>query len=82
VSKTDEQIADLKLAKNDTDTWLAHLNDAQGKWLAYRDAHCEFHTYLNRGGTIQPLVWRTAAIRLTQLRTADLESWLKEDSEK
>jgi uncharacterized protein YecT (DUF1311 family) len=64
------------------DSWLRHLTDVQEKWLSYRRAHCEFQTYLNRGGTIRPLLWAREANRLTELRIADLESWLKQDSEK
>lgn len=63
-------------------SWLDHLKDAQEKWLAYRKAHCEFDTYLNRGGTIRSLLWGKEATRLTQLRISDLESWLRHDSER
>jgi uncharacterized protein YecT (DUF1311 family) len=64
------------------DSWLDHLKDAQEKWLAYRKAHCEFDTYLNRGGTIRPLLWGMEATRLTHLRISDLETWIKQDSER
>lgn len=64
------------------ESWLHHLKDAQEKWLSYCKAHCEFQTYLNRGGTIRPLLWAKEANRLTELRIADLESWLKQDSER
>ncbi len=63
-------------------SWLDHLKDAQEKWLAYRKAHCEFDTYLNQGGTIRSLLWGKEATRLTQLRISDLESWLRQDSER
>ena len=63
-------------------SWLDHLKDAQEKWLAYRKAHCEFDTYLNRGGTIRSLLWGKEATRLTHLRISDLESWLRQDSER
>lgn len=76
--------ADRRLASSGgtdaDDNWLSHLTDAQEKWLLFRNAHCEFQTYLNRGGTIAPLLWAQEANRLTQLRIADLESWLKRDS--
>jgi len=63
-------------------SWLEHLKDVQAKWLAYRNAHCEFDTYLNRGGTIRSLLWGKEAARLTKVRISDLESWLNEDSER
>jgi len=82
VEKADKRFAELKLSRNDGDTWLAHLKDSQATWLAYRNAQCEFHTYLNRGGTIRPLVWANEAKRLTEMRISDVESWLKQDSER
>jgi len=63
-------------------SWLEHLKDVQEKWLAYRKAHCDFDTNLNRGGTIRSLLWGKEATRLTQLRISDFESWLRQDSEK
>jgi uncharacterized protein YecT (DUF1311 family) len=82
VSETDARHSELKLPKMYDGSWLAHLRDAQDKWLAYRNAHCEFHTYLNGGGSIRPYVWANEANRITQLRITDLESWLKQDSER
>jgi uncharacterized protein YecT (DUF1311 family) len=63
-------------------SWLDSFREEQSKWLSYREAHCDFHTYLNQGGTIRPLLWATEANRLTVSRAAYLESWLKRDSEK
>jgi uncharacterized protein YecT (DUF1311 family) len=63
-------------------SWLHSLDDAEEKWLSYRDAHCDFATYLNRGGTIRPLLWAGEATRLTEARIAELRSWLKDTSEK
>lgn len=63
-------------------SWLDHLKDAQEKWLAYRNAHCDFETYLNRGGTIRSLLWGKEATRQTQRRISDLEAWIKQDSER
>lgn len=62
-------------------SWLSHLKDAQNKWLAYRNAQCEFHTFLNRGGAICSMIWGHEAKRLTDLRISDLASWLKRDDE-
>jgi uncharacterized protein YecT (DUF1311 family) len=81
VRDTDRRLSEVNLPKQDGSTWLGRLIEVRDKWVAYRNAQCEFHTYLNRGGTIRPLVWATEANRLTQLRIADLDSWLKRDSE-
>ena len=81
VRDTEAKYSTAEVTKKD-DSWLACLKDAQEKWLLYRKAHCDFHTYLNRGGTIRPLLWAGEASRLTEVRIADLESWLKRDSER
>jgi len=55
-------------------TWVGCLDDAQEKWLSYRNSQCEFETYLNRGGTIRSMIWSSAAERLTKNRIAELQS--------
>ena len=62
------------------ESWLHSLDAAEEKWLSYRDAQCDFATHLNRGGTIRPLLWAGEAARLTDIRIAELHSWLKETS--
>lgn len=57
------------------------LDDAEEKWLSYRNAQCEFDTHLNRGGTIRPTLWAGEATRLTEIRIAELRSWLRRESE-
>lgn len=59
------------------DTWLSCLDGAQEKWLAYRNAECEFETYLSRGGTIRSMLWGNKAERLTKARIEELESFSK-----
>jgi uncharacterized protein YecT (DUF1311 family) len=63
-------------------TWLQSLNEAQEKWLSFRNAQCEFDTYLNRGGSMRPLVWASEAVRLTEIRIAELRDWLSSESER
>jgi uncharacterized protein YecT (DUF1311 family) len=62
-------------------SWLRSLEGAQEKWLLYRKAQCDFDTYLNRGGTIRPTLWASEATRLTEIRIAELRSWLRRESE-
>lgn len=81
VRDTDATLVNLKLPGPDSGSWLDRARDAQTKWLAYRDAQCEFQTHLNRGGTIRPLLWAREADRITRARIADLESWLKQESD-
>ncbi len=55
-------------------TWVSCLDDTQEKWLLYRDAQCEFETYLNRGGTIRSMIWGGVAEKLTKARIAELQA--------
>ncbi len=80
VKDTDDKLSPLTAGSAD-DNWLHFLDDAEGKWLSYRNAQCDFATYLNRGGTIRPTLWAGEAARLTEIRIAELRSWLKQDSE-
>jgi uncharacterized protein YecT (DUF1311 family) len=57
------------------------LDDAEDKWLLYRNAQCEFYRYFSRDGTISTMLWAVEATRLTEVRIAELRSWLKLHSE-
>ena len=72
---------DVRLPADPVDGWLHRLEDAEGKWLSYRNAQCEFDTYRSRSGTIRPLLWAGEATRLTELRVTELRSWLERDSD-
>jgi uncharacterized protein YecT (DUF1311 family) len=61
--------------------WMHSLDDAQEKWLSFRNSQCDFDTYLNQGGTIRPTLWAGEASRLTDLRIAELRAWLRLESE-
>jgi uncharacterized protein YecT (DUF1311 family) len=55
-----------------TATDIRNLQDAQRKWIAYRDAVCKAEYGLIGGGTAGPEVRLLCLIRITQQRTADL----------
>lgn len=59
------------------DKEAASLNEAQEKWVSYRNAHCDFLTWLNQGGTIRTTLWVGSAQSMTMTRIAEIESWLK-----
>jgi uncharacterized protein YecT (DUF1311 family) len=63
-------------------TWLSCLDNAQGKWLVYRNAHCDAVTYLNQGGTIRSLLWAFEAITMTERRLAELRTWFDHELKK
>jgi uncharacterized protein YecT (DUF1311 family) len=66
------------VAKIDDDGERAALKTAQQAWIKFRDVECEFQSYLNRGGTIYPLVYSSCMTGLTEERTKQLRERLKD----
>jgi uncharacterized protein YecT (DUF1311 family) len=60
--------------------WGKSFEEAQEKWRSYRNAYCDFVTYLNKGGTIRPLIWAGEAIRMTEARIAEIQGWFEFES--
>jgi uncharacterized protein YecT (DUF1311 family) len=58
----------------------AALRTAQQDWIKYRDSNCEFEAYLNRGGTIYPVVYTGCLSAMTMTRTKELRE-LSEEQE-
>jgi Uncharacterized protein conserved in bacteria len=54
----------------------ALLRDAQKKWIALRDADCEFISAGTEGGSVQPMIRLDCTTAKTEERTAWLESLL------
>ena len=57
----------------------ALLKTAQQAWLKYRDAHCDFEAFQNRGGTIYPVVQRSCLTAMTRARTKELQEQMKQE---
>jgi uncharacterized protein YecT (DUF1311 family) len=55
------------------------LKSAQQDWIKYRDANCDFASYLNRGGTIEPVVRYNCMTGMTVSRTKELREYLESD---
>ncbi len=55
------------------------LKTAQQVWIKYRDANCDFASYLNRGGTIEPVVRYNCMTGMTVSRTKELREYLEAD---
>lgn len=53
---------------------IQNLKDAEGKWIAYRDAACEAEHNLWGGGSGGPNAFARCMIQLTRERTAHLNS--------
>lgn len=49
------------------------LQDAQKSWIAYRERACDIYEYPGNG-TIAPLLMNECLLKITQDRTADLET--------
>lgn len=56
----------------------SHLKTAQQSWLKYRDAHCDFEAFGNRGGTIYPVVRRSCLTTMTRARTKELQEQMEQ----
>ena len=59
----------------------ALLKTAQQAWIKYRDANCEFEAYLNRGGTIYPLVYTGCLSTMTTARTKELRELIEQQDQ-
>ena len=67
------------MTRLDDEGHKAALKEAQLAWIKYRDANCEFESYLNRGGTIYPVVYEGCRAAMTASRTKELQESLKEE---
>lgn len=59
----------------------AALKTAQQAWIKYRDANCEFEAYLNRGGTIYPVVYTGCLSAMTTARTKELRELIEQQDQ-
>jgi uncharacterized protein YecT (DUF1311 family) len=55
------------------------LRTAQQAWIKYRDANCEFASYLNRGGTIEPVIRYNLMTAMTVSRMKELREYVEAD---
>ena len=62
------------------ETWLSSFENAQEKWLSYRNAHCQFVG--GGSGSMAPMLRADAATSLTEARIKYLRSWLELESER
>lgn len=67
------------IAKFKGTSQASQLVTAQSQWIKFRDADCAFERDRFKGGTIAPLIHAQCLTRLTQQRTKDLESYLRQD---
>ena len=48
------------------------LREAQRAWVMFRDAHCTWEGFSERGGSMEPMVYEECRERLTRARIAEL----------
>jgi uncharacterized protein YecT (DUF1311 family) len=54
------------------------LKKAQQVWITFRDANCEMKSYINKGGTIYPIVYTNCLTEMTSRRTKELHELVEE----
>lgn len=60
------------LAKRIGDEWATELQQAQDKWLAFRDANCAFYGGYLSGGTGAAVIASRCRVQMTKEREAEL----------
>ena len=66
------------MAKLDDEGHKTSLKTAQLAWLNYRDANCDFESYLNRGGSIYSVIVTECQTAMTTSRTRQLKEQIKQ----
>lgn len=56
----------------------AKLRAAQLAWLKFRDAHCDYEAFGNKGGSIYPMVYSFCLAGVTRERAKQFEEILRE----
>ena len=59
--------------EGDDRTEVATLREAQRAWVTFRDAHCTWESFAERGGSLEPMVYEECRTRLTRERIAQLD---------
>jgi len=59
----------------------AKLRSAQLAWIKFRDAHCDYESVGNKGGSIYPMVYSFCLAKITTARTTHLREILREQTE-
>jgi uncharacterized protein YecT (DUF1311 family) len=54
------------------------LRAAQLAWIKFRDAHCDYESFGNKGGSIYPMVYSFCLAEVTRERTRQFKEILKE----
>lgn len=69
------------LIKDTGTTERAKLRAAQLAWIKFRDAHCDYESVGNKGGSIYPMVVSFCLAKVTDARVKQLWEILREQTE-
>lgn len=70
-----------ELMKDAGATERAKLRAAQLAWIKFRDAHCDYTSVGNKGGSIYPMVYSFCLAKVTTERGKQLREIIEENSE-
>lgn len=70
-----------QLMRETEGTERAKLRAAQLAWLKFRDAHCDYESIGNKGGSIYPMVFSFCLARVTTGRVKQLQEIISENSQ-
>ena len=70
-----------ELMKDTGTTERAKLRAAQLAWIKFRDAHCDYESVGNKGGSIYPMVVSFCLAEVTGTRVKQLQEILRESLE-
>lgn len=70
-----------ELIKDTGTTERAKLRAAQLAWIKFRDAHCDYRSVGNTGGSIYPMVFSFCLAGVTNARVKQLQEILREQTE-
>jgi len=60
------------------DNHKAKLKQSEIAWLKFREANCEFSSFINEGGTAYPMVYNGCLTSMTNDRTKELKAMLED----
>ena len=70
-----------ELMKDTSGAERAKLRDAQLAWIKFRDAHCDYRSVGNTGGSIYPMVYSFCLAGVTNERVKQLREIIGENRE-
>jgi len=79
--RLDEELSRVmgQISAHEDDEGRKLLEDAQSRWISYREAQCAFRADSTRGGTMAGLLWLHEARALTEARLKEMRWYLERE---